>query len=72
MAEQGHLNEALSALKSALNMQDKVLGAHQETVRTHLQIAHILLRLGREGEAKNEEMLANERSMDIQEPQPEN
>jgi len=65
------LNDALEALKSALEIQDKVLGNHQETVRTHRAIAHVLERLGRDDEAKNEELLANERSSSIDEPQPE-
>jgi len=65
------LNDALEALRSALAIQDKVLGNHQETVRTHRAIAHVLERLGRDDEAKNEELLANERSSSIDKPQPE-
>ena len=72
LAVQGELNEALSALRSALVIQDKVLGNHQETVRTHKEIAHVLKRLGRHKEAKHEEFLADERSLSIEEPQPEN
>ena len=71
LAIQGQLNDALDALKSALTIQDKVLGNHQETVRSHHEIAHVLKRLGRDEEAKNEELLANERSLSIVEPQPE-
>jgi len=71
LAIQGELNEALSALRSALIMQDKVLGNHQETIRTHKEIAHVLERLGRHKEAKHEEFLADERSLSIDEPQPE-
>lgn len=65
------MNDALEALKSALTIQDKVLGSHQETIRTHREIAHVLERLGRDEEAKNEELLADERSLSIDEPQPE-
>lgn len=65
------MNDALEALRSALTIQDKVLGNHQETVRTHRAIAHVLERLGRDEEAKNEELLANERSSFIDDPQPE-
>lgn len=71
LAVQGQLNDALEALRSALTIQDKVLGNHQETVRTHRAIAHVLERLGRDEEAKNEELLANERSSFIDDPQPE-
>lgn len=71
LAIQGQLNDALEALRSALTIQDKVLGNHQETVRTHREIAHVLERLGRDDEAKNEELLANERCSSIDEPQPE-
>ena len=71
MAIQGQLNDALEALKSALIIQDKVLGNHQETVRTHRAIANVLEGLGRDDEAKNEELLANERCSSIDEPQPE-
>ena len=71
LAVQGELNEALSALRSALVIQDKVLGNHQETVRTHKEIAYVLKRLGRHKEAKHEEFLADERSLSIEEPQPE-
>ena len=67
----GELNEALEALRSALRIQDKVLGNHQETVRSHQEIAHVLEQLGRHDEAKNEELLANKRSSSIDEPQPE-
>ena len=65
------MNDALEALRSALTIQDKVLGNHQETIRTHRTIAHVLERLGRDDEAENEELLANERSSSIDEPQPE-
>lgn len=68
---QGQLNDALDALKSALTIQDKVLGNHQETIRSHLEIAHVLERLGRNDEAKQEELLAHERSLSVDEPQPE-
>ncbi|KAL9986677.1 hypothetical protein ACROYT_G000851 [Oculina patagonica] len=71
LAIQGQLNDALDALKSALTIQDKVLGNHQETVRSHLEIVHVLEKLGRDDEAKQEELLANKRSLSIDEPQPE-
>lgn len=71
MAIQGQLNDALEALRGALTIQDKVLGNHQETIRTHREIAHVLERLGRDDEAKNEELLADERCSSIDEPQPE-
>ena len=72
LAIQGDLNESLSALRSALAIQDKVLGNHQETIRSHREIAHVLEKLGRHKEAKHEEMLADERTLSIDEPQPEN
>ena len=71
LAIEGDLNEAVVALRSALAIQEKVLGNHQETVRSHRQIAHVLERLGRHEEAKHEELLADERTSSIDEPQPE-
>ena len=71
LAIQGDLHEALNALRSALAIQDKVLGNHQETVRTHRAIAQVLERLGRNDEAKHEEMIASQRTLSIDEPQPE-
>ena len=71
LAIEGDLNEAVVALRSALAIQEKVLGNHQETVRSHRQIAHVLERLGRLEEAKHEELLADERTSSIDEPQPE-
>ena len=71
LAIQGDLHEALNALRSALAIQDKVLGNHQETVRTHRAIAHVLERLGRHDEANHEEMIASQRTLSIDEPQPE-
>ncbi|KAJ7312656.1 hypothetical protein OS493_039580 [Desmophyllum pertusum] len=70
-SHQRELNDALDALRSALTIPDKVLGNHQETVRSHREIAHVLRKLGRDDEAKNEELLANERTLSIDEPQPE-
>lgn len=67
----GELNEALETLRGALRIQDKVLGNHQETVRTHREIAHVLKQLGRHDEAKDEEQLAMKRWSSIEEPQPE-
>ena len=40
------LDEALEALRSALAIQDEVLGNHQETERSHREIAHVLKKLG--------------------------
>ena len=67
----GELNEALEALRSALAIQDEVLGNHQETVRSHREIAHVLEKLGRHDEAIREELLANRMYTSIDEPQPE-
>ena len=69
---QGNLTEALGVLKSALAIQDKVLGNHQETTRTHRQLAHVLKKLGRHEEARTEELMADQRASCIYEPQPEN
>ena len=69
---QGYFTEALGVLRSALAIQDKVLGNHQETTRTHRQIAHVLKKLGRDEEARTEEMMAHQRALSIYEPQPEN
>ena len=41
------LDEALEALRSALAIQDEVLGNHQETERSHREIAYVLKKLGR-------------------------
>ena len=72
LAIQEDLSESLSALRSALAIQDKVLGNHHETIRSHREIAQVLKRLGRNKEAKDEEMLADKRTLSIDEPQPEN
>ena len=36
------LDEALEALRSALAIQDEVLGNHEETERSHREIAYVL------------------------------
>lgn len=72
LAIQGDLSESLSALRSALAIQDKVLGNHHETIRSHREIAQVLKRLGRNKEAKDEETLADKKTLSIDEPQPEN
>ncbi|XP_074630959.1 uncharacterized protein LOC141889538 [Acropora palmata] len=72
LAVQGYFTEALGVLRSALAIQDKVLGNHQETTRTHRQIAHVLKKLGRDKEARTEELMAHQRALSIYEPQPEN
>ena len=65
------LDEALEALRSALAIQDEVLGNHEETERSHREIAYVLKKLGRHEEAKREDLLAQQVSMSISEPQPE-
>ena len=69
---QGNLAEALAVLRSALEIQDKVLGNHQETTRSHREIAHVLKKLGRHEEARTEELMAEQRTLSINDPQPEN
>ena len=65
------LDEALEALRSALAIQDEVLGNHQETERSHREIAHVLKKLGRHEEAKREDLLAQRVCSSVFEPQPE-
>lgn len=72
LAVQGNLAEALAVLRSALEIQDKVLGNHQETTRSHREIAHVLKKLGRHEEARTEELMAEQRTLSINDPQPEN
>ena len=64
------LDEALEALRSALAIQDEVLGNHQETERSHREIAYILKKLGRHEEAKREDLMAQQVSMSVSEPSP--
>ena len=59
------LDEALEALRSALAIQD------EETERSHREIAYVLKKLGRHEEAKREDLLAQQVSMSVSEPQPE-
>ena len=65
------LDEALEALRSALAIQDEVLGDHQETERSHREIAYVLKKLGWHEEANREDVLAQQVSMSVSEPQPE-
>lgn len=62
------LDEALEALRSALAIQDDVLGNHEETERSHREIAHVLKKLGRHEEAKREGLLAQKMSSSLLEP----